>query len=98
MGSKKSTRIALKSAPRRADIYLGNCDLQVTSDDIKEYIHNEMNISIEKCEPLASRNPNCKSFKITLNVTDRQKLLSADVWPENIICRKFFNPKNNISK
>ena len=76
------------------DLYIGNCDNVVTPDSISEYILDEMNIRIVKCEPLVSRNVNSKSFKVTMNITDRLKLISAEVWPEGIICRKFYSPRN----
>ena len=52
-----------------------------------------MDIVVNKCETLVSRNENSKSFKVTLNLVDRQKLLSPDVWPEGIICRKFYSSR-----
>ena len=97
IGTKKTseTGITIKGVVKKADLYVGNCDLNVNSEAIKEYIYKECKISIESCEELKSRNPSSKSFKVTLNIKDRNKLLSSDVWPEDIICRKFFSPRNN---
>ena len=96
VGSRKvNETVSIKSAIKKADIYLGNCDLSVTPESIKEYIYKEMDVTIDKCELLNSRNPNCKSFKITLNLKDRVKLLSAEVWPEDIVCRKFFSVRKS---
>ena len=61
------------------------------AESIADYILKEMNIVVNKCEPLVSRNENSKSFKVTLNLRDRQRLLSPEVWPEGIICRKFYS-------
>ena len=92
VGSRKTDgNKTIKSAPRIADLYLGNCDLEVTPEDIRDYIASEMNIDIDKCEVLPNKNPKCKSFKISLNMNDRSKLLSSEAWPENIYCRKFYN-------
>ena len=84
---------AIKGAVRFADIYLGNCDLAVTPESIIEYVLSEMNIVVSKCEILMSRNDNSKSFKVATKFNDRIKLLSSDVWPEGVICRKFYNPR-----
>ena len=65
--------------------------MEVTPESIKDYINKEMNVAVNKCELLVSRNENCKSFKVNVNLKDRQKLLSAEVWPEGIICRKFYS-------
>ena len=94
IGRKKETNgETLRSAKKNVDIYVGNCDLNVTIESLSEYILNEMNIKIDNCEMLISRNTRSRSFKVTLNLKDRDKLLSPEVWPEDIICRKFFNPR-----
>ena len=96
IGSKKvDVNSTIKGAVRFADIYLGNCDLAVTPESITEYVLSEMNVVVSKCEILVSRNDNCKSFKVTTKINDRMKLLSSDVWPEGIICRKFYNPRKH---
>ena len=92
VGSKKTKdNEKIKGAVKVADIYLGNCDLDVTHESISDYILKEMNIVVNKCEPLVSRNVNCKSFKVNIKLSDRQKLLAAEVLPEGIICRKFYS-------
>ena len=82
---------ALKSATRKADIYLRNCGLHVTPEDVSDYILNEADINIDYCEPLNTRDPNYKNFKVGMNSKEREKLLSADLWQENIMCKKYFN-------
>ena len=94
VGSRKANgNEKLRGAFQVADIYLGNCNLDVTAESIIGYIRDEMNIEVQKCESLESRNKNCKSFKICLKTIDRPKLLVPEVWPEGIVCRKFFNPR-----
>ena len=80
-----------------ADLYIGNCDLGATADILSKYIKEDLNVDIAKCEKLQSKYDNYTSFKITLNVNDRIKLLSSEVWPDGIVCRKFFSPRNNHS-
>ena len=95
VGSKRySGNRVMKSARKVGDLYLGNLDLDVTEDEIVEYIKDETNISVDACILLNSRNPNCKSFKISVSFESRMKLLSHEVWPEGVICRKFYNPRN----
>ena len=99
IGSKKvNDRHGIKSAPKIVDIYVGNIDVDVTVEAITEYVKSEIGVQLEKGEALLSRNPNYKSFKLSCNITDRSKLLSPEVWPEGIICRKYYNPRNNNSK
>ena len=68
----------LKSAPKVLDLYLGNVDTDTSCDSVEKYILQEMNIKIVKCEELLCKNRNCKSFKISVNVQERDKLLSPD--------------------
>ena len=94
VGSKRTKdNETITGATKVADIYLGNCDLDVTPESISGYIYKETNIVVNKCEPLVSRNKNCTSFKVNVKLNDRQKLLSAEVWPEGIVCRKFYSAR-----
>ena len=93
VGSRQTK--TLKSAVRMGDLYIGNCETSVTVQLLTEYIRDEISVDIHGCEQLNSHNAYCNSFKVTLNMSDRLKLLSSDVWPEGIICRKFFNPRKN---
>ena len=96
IGSRKDdSGNSFKSAPRMADLYIGNCDLGVNSEDICDFIAKKMNIIIHKCEPLSSKNPNCGAFKISLKIDDRIKLLIPEVWPQNIFCRKFYSGRKS---
>ena len=87
----------LRSAKRVGDLYIGNCDLEVTADSLSAYILAETGIKISACEMLESRSNVSRSFKVTLNMNDRKRLLDPDVWPEEILCRKFYKPSKHQS-
>ena len=93
IGSKKESNSVLKSAVKSADIFIGNCDTEVTAESICNYISDELKINVLKCESLVTIYDNYKSFKVSLQVNDRVKLLNAELWPEGIICRKFYSPR-----
>ena len=93
VGSRRTS--SLKSAVRMGDLYIGNCETSVTVQLLTTYIKDELSINIQGCEQLNSNNAHCKSFKVTLNMKDRQKLLSPDFWPEGIVCRKFFSSRKS---
>lgn len=96
LGQRKTNiETNFKCAKKYVDLYIGQCDLHVTCSDIKIYINEELNIDDFKIIELNCRNPENKSFKISVTFEDRIKLLSGDSWPEGIICRKFFNNNNN---
>ena len=90
VGVRKPASDAIRGAVRVADIFVGNCDPSVTVDSLRKYLKEEMNIEITKGDQLVS-NSDYASFKLTLKLDDRSKLLSPDMWPEGVICRKFYN-------
>ena len=84
----------LRGAKKTVDLYIGRCDNDITSDDVISYIENELNIKSDSCTELQTKIPSSKSFKLTVNINDRNILLSDDSWPEGIICRKFYSKRN----
>ena len=44
------------------------------------------------CECLNEFN-GVKSFKVSLSLDNRNKLLSSSIWPKNIVVRKFYTKK-----
>ena len=95
VGSRVLKNSTLKSVIKTADLYVGNCDVDVTTDALNQYIHDNANISPIKCEKLVTKYDNYQSFKVTLLINERDKLLISDFWPNGIVCRKFYKPRNN---
>lgn len=86
---------SLKSAIRTADLYIGNCDVDVTPDSLSRYILDDTDVRVIKCEEIPTRFVNSKSFKVTLNLNDRKTLLLSEVWPQGIVCGKYYSPRNS---
>ena len=96
VGLKKTTQregLGFRGAKRSADLFVGNCELSVTEDRLTMYMKDELGVDIDKCELLPTRSENSRAFKVTLNLNDRLKLLNPELWPEDVVCRKFFNPR-----
>ena len=66
----------------------------MTEVAIEEYC-SDNGIQISKCEAIKSLSTTSKSFKVTVRASQRDKLLDANFWPENILVRKFFNRSGN---
>ena len=77
------------------DIYIGRLDPSVSGDDLTTYIENDLGVNSVSCSCLSKLNAEIKSFKVTVNADDRDRLLDGRLWPENIIVRKFFPTRNN---
>ena len=92
-GTKKPSPAAkVVGVVRKFDLFVGKCSPNTTCLNIVEYCQ-EGGIKIEGCEKLNSRSTSTNSFKITTTAHERDKLLDPDFWPEDVIIRKFYNPK-----
>ena len=93
-GTRKTTNNKFKSAQKTADLYIGRCDSETTSEEISTHLKDELNTPCLKCEELKTRIPFSKAFKVTVYLNDRDQLLDTSCWPEGVVARKFFT-KNN---
>ena len=92
-GTRQPKSCLLKSAEKTVDMYIGRCDVSMTTDDVMNYINNELDVKGLSCINLQSRNPFSKSFKLTVRLNDRDTLLTDDSWPEGVICRKYYSKR-----
>lgn len=92
-GQKKEVT-TIKAVQKSLDIYVGRCNASVDCDTLKSYVSDlNMDIDIISCTCLSSNLSDVKSFKISVHLNDRDKLLNAELWPENIIVRKYYKPR-----
>lgn len=97
-GTKDVRDSRFKATMRTSDIYIGNVDMETSSDDIIKYVEEEFNVKVIECVKLTSRfEKSWTSFKLTVNVVDRIKLLQPEGWPDQIVVRKYYyiDNKNN---
>ena len=95
-GNRKASNEAnLKGANCYFTLYVGRCGEDVTVDNVKTYLQDELNIQVRECIKLKTRVPYSSSFKITVNFGDHNTLLSPESWTEGIICRKFITKKQD---
>ena len=93
VGNSGRASTLLKSAPRSIDLYIGNCDTDVTVVMLTQYISDVIDVTVKNCEQLITKYDSYSSFKITVLINDKDKLLSANVWPDDVVCRKYFHPR-----
>ena len=87
----------LLGAVRYASMYVGGCNKDIVSDDIKNYCINNLKVDIQNVEPLLTKSTRFNSFKVTLTYEDRKEILFPDCWPENVVVRKYTQPRGNSS-
>ena len=80
-----------RAVKRTADVYVGRVDCDVALQDIEQYVKEHIEINIVNIIELDIKTDRYKAFKITLAFNDREKLFSADLWPEDIVVDKFYN-------
>ena len=89
-GSKPASGL-FKGVQETKDLYVGRCNPTVKDDDIKKYIKEEMETDVISIDVISKSDSPVKAFKVTLKSKDIEKLLDANLWPENIRVRKYFS-------
>ena len=64
--------------------------METSTEDIKSHC-GELGITLKLCESLPTKAIWYSAFKIAVLDGDRETLLSAESWPENIFVRNFYN-------
>ena len=83
-----NVNIGFRSAPRFSHIYVGGCDKSTSLDDVKEYCEKG-GIKLVDIEKLKCKNVERSSFKIKVELGDKDKVLDSDFWLCGIIVRPF---------
>ena len=86
-------RLAGKIKPRTFDIFVGGVHPSFSSDDLYSYIKSELNVKPIKVENNRSNEYN-RSFKVTVNVSDKQIFFDPAHWEVNIIIKPFRNRRS----
>lgn len=72
-------------------MYIGRVDNDVTIDDLKDYILEVSGITVTAVNVLKIRTEEHKAFKVTVKLSEREKLFSPELWPEEMIVDKYFD-------
>ena len=94
-GTKAGDSSGISGGDRICEIFVGGCKSDSSPDGLEEYC-SQNGITVKKCEPLNQTSEWVRSFKVSIAVTDREKLLNADFWPCGVFVRQFFRarPRN----
>lgn len=74
-------------------IYIGGCSTEVKTDSLVKYCEGQ-DVDVRECVELNSKNNFSKSFRITVESCVSEAVMREDFWPQGIIFRKFFFPRN----
>ena len=92
-GTAPAGSSGLLSASRVLDVFVGGCSLECDATGLKTYCESS-GIEVKACVSLESRSEWSKSFKISVDLANRNKLLEPEFWPNGIFVRKFYKPRS----
>lgn len=89
-GSRKASH-QLRAVKRTADVFLGRIDNEVSSDDIKQYVSENFEVTLSDIKELSIKTDQYKAFKLSMSLGEREKVFNSELWPEGVIIDKFYN-------
>ena len=91
-GTRTADLSIASNEERIFDVFVGGCGHNSTEDRIKTFC-SESDVTPKKCEALRSASEWSKSYKLSVKLSDREKILDASFWPEGVFVRKFYRPR-----
>jgi hypothetical protein len=79
----------LEGVCKQTEIYVGRLEEKTTVENVTNYVTKDNKFQLLKCEQLNCIIPDCSSFKLTIKEDQLAVALSAEMWPKNVICRRF---------
>ena len=90
-GSLQGMDMAFEGAPLpKRDFFLSRVKKETEDEVLKRYLIDK---GIKGVEVKVVSNPNAKfkSYKLTADVEDKEKIMSADIWPKGVCIEKWKN-------
>ena len=87
-GKKNSN--AIKSAPKKLELFVFNVDCSTDENCIQEFLKEEKVIEME-C--VSHQDASTKSFRVLVTADDPTCTLECHFWPLGIGCRRFFKKR-----
>ena len=88
--------VSWRGAPLTVDCYIGRVDLDATTDQIKEFVTSK-SIDVIDIEENKTTHQRFKSYKLVIKKTDYEKLDNHAEWPEGVVFRRFWRPRNTVA-
>ena len=100
VGTGETEMEDIRGASRLFTMYIGKLEEKTKETSIIKHIKKKTNIEPKECEKLECKIAGCSSFKVVVLEQEARILLNSDIWPTNVVCRRFFFPRavehNNI--
>ena len=84
----------LKSGPVQFHVQLTNVNPTLVTDDIKNFIISQDDTIVpEEIKDTSSEGYHTKRFLVTFKMTDYDKIMSEEFWPDKIYFKRWFPPR-----
>ncbi|CAH0555117.1 unnamed protein product [Brassicogethes aeneus] len=91
--AKPEENIVFKATEKKEWIYVGRARPETTEKHIKDYLISKFpneNFEISEIKKHESSTSKNKSFKIGMQYSIKDEVLKPEIWPENLIIKKFW--------
>ena len=92
-GTSRTGKLQGAPEPSR-DIFVYRVSKEATETVIGEHML-EQNVEVRRVEKVSNVNAKYGSFKVELKLSDLEKVLDANFWPEGVCVRRFFQPRKS---
>lgn len=89
-------KIGLKTAAKSKWVFISCCSPETTVDDIEKYFSDEA-VDMSKCEKLKTRYDDYSSFKVSVPVSQFEKVFTSGFWPPGVFVKEFDPPKRTFN-
>ena len=90
VGTRKTVS-KLKGVASTHDMYVGRGQPSVSKEVLTKYIKETANVAPQACAVISKPDIFAKSFKVTVSVSELERLLDQSIWPEDIRVSKYTN-------
>ena len=91
-GTKSSD--AIKSAPRRLELFVFNVDASIDDEHLREFIASE-HVDMLELERMSKEEAWTQSFRVLVTAPNPRCTLDNDFWPHGIGCRQYYRKRPN---
>lgn len=88
---KKITN-TIRGESRKTDIFLYRITHDTDDEEIKK-LFKDANIPVFNLEKVSHDEAKMKSYKVTISLSDFDKVANDDFLPQDVMCRRFFKPR-----
>ena len=92
VGKLKNAEI--KAIKKPLTLFASRFKPETTEDNIQDFLKQNLSCTEISCVKLKTRKEFYASFKITIIGAEMKQAFNMDIWPDGILVKKFYSPRN----